>query len=101
MRCECPRELFSCPCPQGFFGFPIFWIPLHNFTARDEKNIADKLVARETRVMRKETRVIIYALEHNTAAQLRAGQHVGPAKSSLSYTYRPRMEKSHCGLTNV
>jgi len=23
-RCECPRKGFLCPCPRGFFRFPIF-----------------------------------------------------------------------------
>jgi len=65
---------------KGFFGFSSFSLwhgPADNFTARDPW----------TWRWKEETSVIPYATKLDTVAEPKTGQHVGPAHSSLSYTY--------------
>ena len=75
-RCKCSREgrASLVNVQEFFFNAQLFPLDTDNCTARDPW----------TWRWREETRVIPYASELDTAAQPQAGQHVGPARSSLS-----------------
>jgi len=73
-RCYCPREGFLVHVQRNSLDFRFFLLDMDNFTARDPW----------TWRWKEETSVMPYASELDTAAQPQVGQHVGPAKSSLS-----------------